>query len=136
MWTVLFWLIFVVNNFKNHKGLCLLKTVLLIVLMSQLFFKETHLKNCNKIYQLVTKILIWIYTCFRNPYTAYYKALMANALTSALRLRQRQPSIAFTREFLTCILMEDSCHYLFYSLIFLYVSPVTCILCKLRYESI
>lgn len=79
-----------------------------------------------------TRLLTILFTFFYfipiigNPYTAYYKALMANAVTSALRLNQRQGiHFAFTRQFLTSILMEDSCHYLFYSLIFLYVSPVT-----------
>lgn len=62
---------------------------------------------------------------FGNPYTAYYKALVANVATSSLRLYQRRPNVAFTREFLSSILTEDSCHYLFYSLIFVYVSPVT-----------
>lgn len=49
---------------------------------------------------------------------------MANAMTSALRLHQRMPRIAFTREYLSLLLMEDSCHYLFFSLIYLYVAPV------------
>ncbi|XP_054261717.1 Krueppel homolog 2 [Macrosteles quadrilineatus] len=62
---------------------------------------------------------------FGNPYNAYYKVLMANAATSALRLHQRLPGVSFDREFLSRLLLEDSCHYLFYSLIFLYVAPVT-----------
>lgn len=53
---------------------------------------------------------------------------MANAATSALRLHQRLPRVTFTREFLSQLLSEDSCHYLFFSLIFLYVSPVVLIL--------
>lgn len=53
---------------------------------------------------------------------------MANAATSAFRLHQRLPPIKFTREFLSLLLMEDSCHYLFFSLIFLYVSPLIIIL--------
>nr|CAD7401913.1 unnamed protein product [Timema poppensis] len=65
---------------------------------------------------------------FGNPYNAYYKALMSNAATSALRLHQRIPRVTFTREFLALLLLEDSCHYLFFSLIFLYVSPVTLVL--------
>ncbi|PSN35929.1 Krueppel 2 [Blattella germanica] len=63
-----------------------------------------------------------------NPYNAYYKALMSNAATSALRLHQRIGRVQFTREFLALLLLEDSCHYLFYSLIFLYVTPVTLVL--------
>lgn len=53
---------------------------------------------------------------------------MANAATSALRLHQRLPPVTFTREFLSLLLLEDSCHYLFFSLIFLYVSPMILIL--------
>lgn len=53
---------------------------------------------------------------------------MANAATSALRLHQRLPPVALTREFLALLLLEDSCHYLFFSLIFLYVSPMVLIL--------
>lgn len=64
----------------------------------------------------------------RNAQTAYYKVLMANAVTSALRLNQRLPPIRFTREFLSLLLIEDSCQYLFFSLIFLYVSPMILIL--------
>lgn len=64
----------------------------------------------------------------RSSQTAYNKVLMANAATSAFRLHQRLPPIQFTREFLSLLLMEDSCHYLFFSLIFLYVSPLILIL--------
>jgi len=34
------------------------------------------------------------------------------------------PRIAFTREYLSMLLTEDSCHYLFFSLIYLYVAPI------------
>lgn len=53
---------------------------------------------------------------------------MASAATSALRLHQRMPRIAFTREYLSLLLLEDSCHYLLFSMIFLYVSPFILIL--------
>lgn len=70
--------------------------------------------------------LCYVSTSFscRSSSSAFYKVLMANAATSALRLHQRLPRIQFTREFLGQLLSEDSCHYLFFSLIFLYVSPV------------
>lgn len=55
---------------------------------------------------------------------------MNNAATSALRLHQRVPRVQLTRQFLETLLLEDSCHYLFYSLIFLYTAPVACILSK------
>ncbi|GLH15244.1 Krueppel homolog 2 [Gryllus bimaculatus] len=69
--------------------------------------------------------LSYILPIFVHPYSAYYKALMSNAATSALRLHQRIPRVTLSREFLALLLAEDSCHYLFFSLIFLYVSPVT-----------
>ncbi|KAK3915333.1 Krueppel-like protein 2 [Frankliniella fusca] len=65
---------------------------------------------------------------FWNPYNAYYKALMANAATSALRLHQRLHPVSFTRQFFMQLMTEDSCHYLFYAMIFLYVPPVTLVL--------
>jgi len=58
----------------------------------------------------------------------YYKALMANAATSALRLHQRLPYVQLTREFFGTLFMEDSAHYLMYSLIFLYSGPITLVL--------
>jgi len=60
-----------------------------------------------------------------NPHQSYYKALMANAATSALRLHQRLPQVQLTREFFFQFLLEDSAHYLFYSIIFLYAAPIT-----------
>ncbi|RZF32848.1 hypothetical protein LSTR_LSTR009399 [Laodelphax striatellus] len=68
---------------------------------------------------------MYIIPIFGNPYNSYYKALFANGATSAIRLHQRLPAVSFTREYLTSLLLEDSFHYLLYSLIFLYVSPVT-----------
>lgn len=65
---------------------------------------------------------------FRSAQNAYYKVLIANAAISALRLHQRLGRVRISREFLAELLIEDSCHYLFYSLIFLYVTPLTCIL--------
>merc|ERR1719483_1118198 len=57
-----------------------------------------------------------------NPYNSYYKALMANAATSALRLHQRLPQVQFNRQFLSLFLMEDSAHY------FLFSAPITLVL--------
>lgn len=70
----------------------------------------------------------YYYLFFSNPYNIYYKVLMSNAATSALRLHQRVPRVQLTRQFLESLLLEDSCHYLLYSMIFLYAAPVTCIL--------
>lgn len=65
---------------------------------------------------------------FGNPYSSYQKVLMSNAATSALRLTQRIPSVQFSREFFAHLLMEDSAHYLLYSIIFMYTSPMTMVL--------
>lgn len=61
-----------------------------------------------------------------NPYDAYYKILLSCSATNILRLHQRLPRISFSREFLAVLIIEDSFHYLMYSFIFQYVSPVTC----------
>ncbi|XP_041121604.1 transmembrane protein 33-like [Polyodon spathula] len=55
----------------------------------------------------------------------YQRALLANALTSALRLHQRLPHFQLSRAFLALALLEDSCHYLLFSLIFVNSYPVT-----------
>jgi hypothetical protein len=61
-----------------------------------------------------------------DPQACYYKALMASAATSALRLHQRLPRVQLTREFAATLMLEDSAHYLFYAVIFLYASaPIT-----------
>lgn len=61
-----------------------------------------------------------------DPMGCYFKAMMASAATSALRLHQRLPRVQFTREFAAQLILEDSAHYLFYSVIFIYGSgPIT-----------
>lgn len=68
---------------------------------------------------------------FCSPYAAanfYQRALLANALTSALRLHQRLPHIQLSRAFLAQALQEDSCHYLLFSLILVNSYPITSIL--------
>uniref|UniRef100_T1E296 Putative plasma membrane protein n=1 Tax=Psorophora albipes TaxID=869069 RepID=T1E296_9DIPT len=71
----------------------------------------------------------YVIPIFGNPTNAYYKVLMANAATSALRLHQRMPAAPqFSRAYLQQLLLEDSCHYLLYSLIFLYAYPVLLII--------
>ncbi|VDL81552.1 unnamed protein product [Nippostrongylus brasiliensis] len=59
------------------------------------------------------------------PESAYYKAFAAAAATNALRMQQRVGTVSFTREFLARLLLEDSCHYLFYAILFLTSAPVT-----------
>ncbi len=63
-----------------------------------------------------------------NPYVSYQRALLSNAATSALRLHQRLPNFQLSREFFGLLMLEDSAHYLFYSLIFVNSHPVTSIL--------
>ncbi|XP_026740561.1 Krueppel homolog 2-like [Trichoplusia ni] len=67
----------------------------------------------------------YVLPLLNSPVSAFYKALLANAATSALRLHQRIPprDISFSREFLSRFFLEDSAHYLFYSLIFMNVAP-------------
>ncbi|KAL3880647.1 hypothetical protein ACJMK2_032871 [Sinanodonta woodiana] len=60
-----------------------------------------------------------------NPFSYYQRALISNAATSALRLHQRLPNFHFSREFFGLLFMEDSCHYLFFSLIFMNSYPIT-----------
>lgn len=91
-------------------------------------------RNKIDIVLLVTRFLTvffsigYILPIFGNAQSAYYKVLIANAATSALRLHQRLPRVQFTKEFLAKLLLEDSAHYLLFSLIFLYVSPVLLII--------
>ena len=47
-----------------------------------------------------------------DPISTYYKALMANAATYALRLHQRVPQVQLSRPFFATLLLEDSAHYL------------------------
>lgn len=65
---------------------------------------------------------------FGSGYNMYYKALLANSATSALRLHQRLPQVQLSREFLGKVFLEDSAHYLLYSMIFFYSPPVTWVL--------
>lgn len=58
----------------------------------------------------------------------YQRAIIAHGLTSALRLHQRMPPVRFTTEYLALLLVEDSCHNLFYSLIFANSYPFTMVL--------
>lgn len=91
----------------------------------------SHKINCGlwliRVIGILCSIAYFI-PIFGNPYNYYYKVLLANAAISALRLHQRIGRVQFTRQFAAELLSEDSCHYLFYSLIFLYVSPVSLVL--------
>jgi len=61
-----------------------------------------------------------------DPVSLYQRIFLTAAATSALRLHQRAARpVSFTREFFGALVLEDSCHYLFFSLIFYHTSPVT-----------
>ncbi|XP_071511004.1 transmembrane protein 33-like [Diadema antillarum] len=60
--------------------------------------------------------------------SCYQRALILNGLTSALRLHQRMPPLQFNRVYLAQLLLEDSCHNLLYSLIFINSYPLTFVL--------
>jgi len=77
--------------------------------------------------RLMTIVFTFLYVVpiFGSSVNFYYKALLANAATSALRLHQRVTVVSLTRVFVTQLILEDSCHYLFYSLIFVYCNPIT-----------
>ncbi|XP_065356863.1 Krueppel homolog 2 [Calliphora vicina] len=70
----------------------------------------------------------YVLPIFGNQQSAFNKVLLSNAAVSALRLHQRLPSFTFSREFLARLFVEDSCHYLMYSLIFFNVQPTLLIL--------
>lgn len=69
--------------------------------------------------------VLYLLPIFGPGITFYHRAFLANAATSALRLHQRLPRVTFSREFMVQLISEDSCHYLFYSLIFIYCAPIT-----------
>uniref|UniRef100_A0A1A9X288 Uncharacterized protein n=1 Tax=Glossina brevipalpis TaxID=37001 RepID=A0A1A9X288_9MUSC len=71
--------------------------------------------------------LFYMFPIFGNQQSAFNKVLLANAAVSALRLHQRLPSFTLSREFLARLFVEDSCHYLMFSLIFFNVQPTVLI---------
>ena len=62
--------------------------------------------------------------------TLYQKALLGSAATSALKLHQRLHGVQFqfSREYLQRLVVEDSCHYLLFSIVFLNSYPITSII--------
>lgn len=79
----------------------------------------------TRLFTIVCSFLFFLPVLGGNPYSLYQKALLSNAATSALRLHQRMPQFQLSRQFLGQMMLEDSAHYLFYSLIFITSSPVT-----------
>ncbi|XP_052282365.1 transmembrane protein 33-like [Dreissena polymorpha] len=66
-----------------------------------------------------------------NPSTHFERVLLSAAATSALRLHQRLPNFQFSRAFMSLLFAEDSCHYLFFCIIFLNSYPITMVLVPL-----
>lgn len=66
--------------------------------------------------------------------TLYHKALLGSAATSALKLHQRLQGerFEFSRAYLRRLTIEDSFHYLMYSIIFSNSYPITSKLIKIK----
>lgn len=65
---------------------------------------------------------------YSQSISAYQKALLANGATSALRLHQRIPNFRLNMEFFNRLMVEDSAHYLFYSILFIFSRQITMVL--------
>lgn len=80
----------------------------------------------SRLSTVVSSILFFIPLLGTGQASAWFqRALLFSALTSALRLHQRLPHPSLSRVFLSQALLEDSCHYLLYSLIFVNAQPIT-----------
>nr|KAG5688755.1 hypothetical protein BaRGS_019240 [Batillaria attramentaria] len=79
----------------------------------------------TRIFTVVSTIMFMLPIFGGNPYSLYQRALIASAATSALRLHQRIPGVQFNMEFLRRLLSEDSCHYLFFAILFINSYPIT-----------
>jgi hypothetical protein len=76
--------------------------------------------------------IMYILPFFHSESSVYYtKALLSSIVTAVLRLRQRLPNFAISREFLFSLFREDSAHYLMYSFLFLSSTPMTIVLIPL-----
>lgn len=111
----------VFSSFFQSLGEC--KSLIMKTLLSSLY-KPLHCQNISQSYEFFEYIFIWR----GNPYGFYQRALISNAATSALRLHQRLPHFQLSREFFGLLFLEDSCHYLMFSLIFMNGYPITSIL--------
>lgn len=93
------------------------------------YFKRQPTETALFITRLITIFCSLYYVLpIGTPYaqqTAYSRAFFAAAATNALRLHQRVGGVQFSREFLIRIQGEDPCHYLFYSLLFADLTPLT-----------
>ncbi|XP_030555284.1 Krueppel homolog 2 [Drosophila novamexicana] len=78
----------------------------------------------------------YVLPIFTSQQSAFNKVLLANAAISALRLHQRVPAFSFSREFLSRLFAEDSCHYMMYSLIFFSIRPTLLVLIPVALYSV
>ncbi|XP_012284612.1 Krueppel homolog 2 [Orussus abietinus] len=83
---------------------------------------------CTRVLTIVLT-QFYMFPIVGNANHTYYKILLSNGASSALRLYQRVPRVQLNMEFLQTLMLEDSFHYLFYTLIFLFVSPSLLVLC-------
>ncbi|XP_060065288.1 transmembrane protein 33-like [Ylistrum balloti] len=79
----------------------------------------------TRLFTVICTFFFFIPVIGSGPHGFYQRALISNAATSALRLHQRIPNVQLNMAFLKTIMMEDSGHYLFFSLIFLNSYPIT-----------
>ena len=84
----------------------------------------------TRAYSIICTIMFIVPIFGFDPNVLYQKALMSSAATSALKLHQRMLNVPLqlNREYLAKLVVEDSFHYLVYSLIFLNSSPITIVL--------
>lgn len=79
----------------------------------------------TRIFCIVCTIMFLLPLFGGNPYSLYQRAMIASAATSALRLHQRIPAVQFNMDFLRQLFLEDSCHYLFFAILFINSYPIT-----------
>lgn len=79
----------------------------------------------TRIFTIICTIMFMLPIFGANPYSLYQRALIASAATSALRLHQRIPGVQLNMDFLRRLLTEDSCHYLFFAILFINSYPIT-----------
>ena len=103
--------------------------IFLYILFYRIITSRTN-ESVMFVVRIVTIIMTILYMIpyFSNSESYYYKALLANAATSALRLHQRLPPFQLSRQFFELVLLEDSAHYLIYSMIFFSNKPMTMVL--------
>lgn len=76
---------------------------------------------------IVFATFLYIVPIFGMEYsmTCFKRVLLGSACISALRMHQRLPPVTMSKEFIRVLVMEDSFHYLIYSLLFLFSRPQT-----------